>query len=124
MLNLPSKPSRGLDLPVNSSTSGFTFSSLDLIRGKLVLVAQLDGGVDCRMHHDPAGEGLIGVQQRLVSDAQAVENLAIVLFCAERVRPAALGFDHLVRGGEVLRREQARKNTIVGGASGIEALVH
>jgi hypothetical protein len=102
----------------------FEFDALDLVGGKVIFVAQLNGGVDRRMHHDAACKRLIGVQQSLVAAPEAVKNLAIILLGADRVRPAALGFDHMVRGCEVLRRQQRRENAIAGGAPGIEALVH
>src|SRR5208337_4459089 len=98
--------------------------ALELIRGKLVFVAQLNGGVDRRMHHDPAGERLVRVAQGLVAAPEIVQNLAIILLGADRIRPAPLGFYHLVRGGEVLRRQQARENAVARGPSRIEALVH
>ena len=65
------------------------FDALDLVGGELIFVAQLNGGVDRRMHHDTACKWLIGVQQGLVAAPEAVKNLAIILLGADCVRPAS-----------------------------------
>ena len=49
--------------------------------------------------------------KELVADAEAVENFVVALLRADRICPAALGFDHLVRG---------RENAVAGGMAGIE----
>ena len=113
----------GLGLPVSSSTRGFTSAPrARSIRGEPVLVAQLNGGVDRRMHHDFAGERLVGVQKRLIADAETVENIMIILLRADRIGPASLGFDHLIRRGEVLRRQHGCKNAVARGSSGLKLL--
>ena len=47
--------------------------TLDLVGGQLVLVAELDRGVDRRMHDDAAGERLVGVERGLVALAEVAE---------------------------------------------------
>ena len=54
--------------------------ALDLVGRQLILVAQLDRGVDRRMHDDSAGERFVGVERRLVALAEIAEDFVVILF--------------------------------------------
>ena len=76
------------------------------------------------MHDDAAGERLVGVERGLVALAEVADDLVVVLLGADRVGPAALGLDHGVGRGEVLRGQDRREDAVGRGAARIEALVH
>ena len=64
--------------------------------GELVLVAQLDRRIDCRMHDDAAGERLVSIERRFVTLAEIAGDLIVVLLGRDRIGPAALSLQHLV----------------------------
>ena len=80
MLNLPSSPSWGLLAgEFQHQRIDLQLDPLDLVGGELVLVAQLDRGVDRGMHDDAAGERLVGIERGLVALAETVGDFVVIL---------------------------------------------
>ncbi len=67
-----------------------------------------------RMNHDAAREWLVAVQRNLIRLAELVHDLRVITLGAERVCPASLRFDALVRAGESAGGEQQPRSVRSG----------
>ena len=76
------------------------------------------------MDDDAAGERLVGVERDLVALAEVAGDLGVVAGGAEDVGPAALALEADLGAGEVARGQQRRRQAVLRGAAGMEALGH
>ena len=94
---------------------------LDHIGCEVVSVSQLNAAVDHWMNHKTARERLVAVFQNL--PALAVESRMVAL-AVQHVEPAEMGFEAVLRRGEIFAGEKRRRKPVLRRPSRMEALGH
>src|SRR5690242_21700619 len=100
------------------------FHAIDLIRRKLVLVAELNAAVNCRMHDNTTGEWLVRVIRYLKRLSQVFGDVAVIMSCTDRVDPAVFCLEALFGAGVVLGGQYRRRQAVLSRPSRMKSLGH
>ena len=98
--------------------------SFDLVRLEIVLVAELDAGIDRRMHRNPAGKRFVGVEGGFPGFAKVFCDLGVIAFRAQGIGPTEFAFESLFGTGEVFRGEQCGRESVLRGSARMKTLGH